>query len=138
MTSRGATVRDRPGLASREPAMTTPPVPPGWADEPEPGWSPARIPPYGPGYSRDVPGKGTLQVCHEHGQYRWSLQTDAAEATPGQDGFATGREAMRAADHWVRTAGTPGEANTRTPISPARRGGRPRAPRRRPAEGRGR
>jgi hypothetical protein len=83
--------------------MTTAPTPPGWADEPEPGWSPTRITPYGPGYSRYVPGKGMLQVRYGNGQYRWSLQTDAAAAMTGQDGFARGREAMRAADHWVRT-----------------------------------
>ena len=105
--------------------MTTSPTPPGWADEPEPGWSTARITPYGPGYSRYVPGKGTLHVCYEKGQYRWSLQTDAAEATTGQDGFARGREAMQAADRWVRTSSSPGQANTRMPNSPSRRGASP-------------
>jgi hypothetical protein len=119
--------------------MTTPPTPPGWADEPEPGWSPARIAPYGPGYSRDVPGKGTLQVCYEKGQYRWWLQTDAGEAMPGQGGFARGREAMQAADRSVGTTGSPGQASPRTPNSPPRRGvspARQRGPHR--ARGRGR
>ena len=70
-----------------------PPTPPRWANEVLPGWFPARITPYGPGYSRYVPGKGILQVGYEHGQYRWWLP-----AGPGRDGFATGRQAMRDAD----------------------------------------
>ena len=84
--------------------MTTSLTPPGWADEPEPGWSPARITPYGPGYSRCAPGKGMVQVYYENGQYRWRLHTGPAEAMPGQGGFARGRDAMRAADRAIRGA----------------------------------
>ena len=84
--------------------MTTPPTPPRWADEAAPGWLPARITPYGPGYSRDVPGKGVLQVGYENRQYRWWLQIGPAKAMPGRGGFARGREAMRDAD---RLAGMP-------------------------------
>ena len=69
------------------------PTPPRWADEALPGWFPARITPYGPGYIRYVTGKGMLQVGYEHRQYRWWLP-----AGPGRDGFATGRQAMRDAD----------------------------------------
>lgn len=86
------------GPVYQERAMTTAATPPGWADEAEPGWSPARIAPYGPGYSRCIPGMGMLLVCFENGQYRWWLQTGPAEAMPGQDGFARGRAAMLAAD----------------------------------------
>jgi len=90
-------------------------APPGWADDALPGWFPARITPYGPGYSRYVPGKGMLQVGYENRQYRWWLP-----AGPGRDGFATGRQAMRDAD---RLAGMdfPGGSAARSAASPARR-----------------
>ena len=84
------------------------PTPPSWADEALPGWFPARITPYGPGYSRYVPGKGVLRVGYEHRQYRWWLP-----AGTGRGGFATGRQAMRDADRLAemqrsrRERGTP-------------------------------
>ena len=82
----------------QELAMTGTPAPPGWADEPLPGWFAARITPHGPGYSRYVPGEGMLQVGYENRQYCWWLQTGPDWARPGHGGFATGREAMRSAD----------------------------------------
>ena len=73
----------------------------------EPGWSPADVTPYGPGYCRYVPGKGLLKVGYESRQYRWWLQTGPAKGIPGRAGLAGPREAMRDADRLtgLRAAG---------------------------------
>ena len=78
--------------------MTVTPAPALLHGGTEPGWSPASVTPYGPGYCRYVPGQGMLKVGYESRQYRWWLLTGPAKARPGRDGFADPREAMRDAD----------------------------------------